>query len=621
MKKLVVLLFLFSAISLSSMDLFPTQQASIKDHLLEINKEWNQHLHLLDLDLDQAISFSNDDERIQFHLLQVIHLLNQSSSKETPNALKRVSLIQELHSYAEEKLFPRNYHHNHRHPFFIDKDNRACAVGHLMLKDGQTKFVNEIKTSANQAYIKEIKDLRLNAWAFANGFSIDELALIQPGYPSTQLNFSQVGNGVGPNGNIHAMVADLDDKTLFLAGNFTSFDNIDAECIVSWDGENLKSLDSGIEGIIYDMDVSYDDLLYVVGKFDLKGQKNVNIAMWDGKDWFALQDHDMEGTIYAIEASSSRIYVGGDFDNIAGKTVSNLAFYDSLNKEWSTDGASNTEAAFSVNGPVYDFELIEGKLLVAGAFTQTANLCSDPEIAQLDTRYLSYWTYYDWEVSFSGDYAEIHKLHHKDGNIYIGGDLNQVNSFAKNYAGFWTYYNEIEENFVPQGNGHINGFLEIEDQVFAYGGFSFYPFVGNFTTNLYPVAFSEFGINQIDNSILAAAKFQNNYYLAGDFTEIEGEALSSIVKFNIDPSSNENIGDQPNKINVYSNDDLLILEGEMVQGTQILLYDFYGRQVLQQTLNYEKTYLEIQTSNYLTGSYFYVLHNEDLKQEGKFIKI
>jgi hypothetical protein len=88
-----------------------------------------------------------------------------------------------LHADWTRGEFPRNPDYpDSLVPYFIDARGVACAVGQLVIASGHRGFAQEIARTRNHAYIREIRDPRLAAWAEASGLTLEECARIQPGY-------------------------------------------------------------------------------------------------------------------------------------------------------------------------------------------------------------------------------------------------------------------------------------------------------------------------------------------------------------------------------------------------------------------------------------------------------
>jgi hypothetical protein len=102
----------------------------------------------------------------------------------TPSArFSRARLLDELHDYWQAGVFPRNTGHaGERRPYFIDDEGRACAVGALVIRSGHAELAARVDRNFHTDYVPDMPDAELLAWAATHGFSVAELALIQPTY-------------------------------------------------------------------------------------------------------------------------------------------------------------------------------------------------------------------------------------------------------------------------------------------------------------------------------------------------------------------------------------------------------------------------------------------------------
>jgi hypothetical protein len=132
--------------------------------------------------------------RIRKHLLGVENQLRLAahSSWSVSQRDHRNALLDSLHGYAKRGRFPQNPVHNGRlNPIFIDSNGIACAVGYLMIVSGHGEIARDIAASQNRAYLRDIKDKRVQPWADSMGLTPEECARIQPSYggeyyPNTQ---------------------------------------------------------------------------------------------------------------------------------------------------------------------------------------------------------------------------------------------------------------------------------------------------------------------------------------------------------------------------------------------------------------------------------------------------
>ena len=162
-----------------------SQQTTAYDQLVEVNKEWKKQA-----DADPSLKsrhpvLLNEQQLIQFHLMETEKLLRNRSTAQLTLLQKknREANLNTLHAYWQNGVFPKNTGHpGKRQPYFIDIFNTYCAVGYLMQQSGADKMARDINKTQNYSYLRDIIHHDLINWAINSGLTVDELALIQPGY-------------------------------------------------------------------------------------------------------------------------------------------------------------------------------------------------------------------------------------------------------------------------------------------------------------------------------------------------------------------------------------------------------------------------------------------------------
>ncbi|MEZ5046836.1 MAG: T9SS type A sorting domain-containing protein [Chitinophagaceae bacterium] len=157
----------------------------LQEQLIAINENWN------------GKSFGNNIDKLYTHdinevnLIQLhLQLVEQSLRKNVPSNLSSKQLINRnnclslLHQYWTRGVFPKNTFHAKRTPYFIDIFGTYCAVGYLIKETGYEQLAQKIHKENNYGYIYELKNkyAEINTWAKEFGFTVDELAWIQPSY-------------------------------------------------------------------------------------------------------------------------------------------------------------------------------------------------------------------------------------------------------------------------------------------------------------------------------------------------------------------------------------------------------------------------------------------------------
>jgi hypothetical protein len=124
--------------------------------------------------------------RVQEHLAGAERVLSNASlahlTLEQQSARSRnVTLLQ---AYREQGRFPHNVDYPHeRRPYFVDDRGVPCAMAYLIASSGRGDLVERIRTSNNNAYVRELAALpELVEWLDSSGLSLAEAARIQPEY-------------------------------------------------------------------------------------------------------------------------------------------------------------------------------------------------------------------------------------------------------------------------------------------------------------------------------------------------------------------------------------------------------------------------------------------------------
>lgn len=170
----------------------------LKERLIVLNSNWkDKNMPSVSFDFS---NIQSDNEFIKLHLSLVeqelrakdISFLSQEQKE------KRLHCLDILHSYWGIGVFPQNYYHNKRTPYFIDIHGTYCAVGYLLKETGFDNVAKRINKENNYGYLPDlaIKYKEIGLWSKEYGFSLDELAWIQPAYnPTYCLPFSNYTNG------------------------------------------------------------------------------------------------------------------------------------------------------------------------------------------------------------------------------------------------------------------------------------------------------------------------------------------------------------------------------------------------------------------------------------------
>lgn len=127
-----------------------------------------------------------DDEhlRMAVHLRYVRQWLGSRPATQPELASRRAQLLGFLDEYIAAEVTPRNTYVPWRSPVFIDADGRICAVGFLIERSQGRALPERIAATHRLDFLEDIAAAmpEVASWAATSGFTLEELASIQPGY-------------------------------------------------------------------------------------------------------------------------------------------------------------------------------------------------------------------------------------------------------------------------------------------------------------------------------------------------------------------------------------------------------------------------------------------------------
>lgn len=600
--KIKFLLWLFlQTLAATLVALNPETLASRYEHLGEVNRYWQGEAP--NLFLRQKVFFANDRQRIQQHLMLVEQALRTADclSLTTSQGANRLRHLAALRTYCRAGQFPTNLYHSTRQPYFRDDAGVLCAVGYLLWQDGQYDLVNRINAENNYGYLPDLAALypEIKDWAAQNGFTVNELAWIQPAYPPDNpgLQHWGTGQGLNPGGRINVLAKNGDETLLFAAGHFSAIDGVTAGNIAVWDGVTWQPFSTGVEGEVYAMEyrkLNGLETLLIGGDFHLPGEPDKqNVAEYNfaTQTWASLQTGDMEGAVRAVHyidvnAFVNGILIGGNFQKVNGEDWPYIAhWYRNSNgglwnyyKSWlHTDGPVN----FFCNLGEYNGDYIG----VAGAFEK---VLIDDANGWLDAPHLVYLKNIGWQPIVH-DLPPVRALAFHAGNVVAGCDPTYMGSSLFSpalhimKAGLWH-----SQGARPLGDSLLHGFSTWGNYLLVFGGL--WTFVGNKQcSGLFAY---EGGANNLteallwsDSTIRAAIGFQGQIHIAGDFLELYNEPFAGLARFSppfvsvISPAR-----DFPFEVTTTTHQ-LSVRQIGSQQSARLALYDLQGRLLYGQSLH------------------------------------
>lgn len=123
--------------------------------------------------------------RMRVHLKYVRQQLVSRQATAPELEARRALLLGYLDEYIAKGTTPVNTHVPWRNPVFIDARGTICAVGYLIERSSGRALAERIAAKHRLDYLEDIVAAmpEVSAWVASSGFTLTELASIQPGYP------------------------------------------------------------------------------------------------------------------------------------------------------------------------------------------------------------------------------------------------------------------------------------------------------------------------------------------------------------------------------------------------------------------------------------------------------
>jgi WD40 repeat protein len=206
-----------------------------------------------------------------------------------------------------------------------------------------------------------------------------------------------------------ALAASADGSRIYAGGSFTAVGGVARRRLVSLDaatGAANGRFSVGIDATVRAIAVQ-DNRVYIGGDFvSVKGQSRPRLALLDGTtgaldpNWAPAADDTVRAL--AFSPDGSRLYAGGDFATVSGRSSPNLVGLSVANA-----GAASWQPLVNPNGRVYE-------IAASGASVYSAEAGPGGAAASYD----AVTGARAWRRSGDGDVQAVAVL---DGTVYLGG--------------------------------------------------------------------------------------------------------------------------------------------------------------------------------------------------------
>lgn len=493
MKKLFTLLL--SCITLTG---FTKEHKTTYEMLCQVNKCWTEQT-----DIGTLPTYTNQSERgwIKVHLELVEQTLrSRSTAHLTPQQKRnRLAALDNLHKYWQSGAFPINDITDFQTPIFIDKHDNFCAVGYLVKATGHEQVSRMIAAKTNLAYVREMNYPELDAWANEYGFTEDELAWIQPGYPP---NTAVAPVGKGTNGEVFKLAVSTDGSKLYVGGEFDEVDGTtkanSIAYVTEWEGQyTWHSMGQGIDGTVHAI-AEHDGKVFVGGDFSATGN---NVAYWDGKWNYA---GCISGVVNDLIVFNNELYAVGDFDVCAAMNEVNFAKWDG--KNW--------QQIPWLEGHINTVEVDGNALMLGGKFTYKNVQHS---IIKWDATN-SYTPY------MHGIDNEVKDIHIHEGELYAStySDVDTTKMLYKLDAGTQMWQPHKQSILVGYDKLSLNTLCSDGKRLLVGGDVNDYPIIGISILNCAEVNDSMIHVGNsfgVDSAINSMVIFNGKVVAGGKFNK------------------------------------------------------------------------------------------------------
>lgn len=596
MKNILTLSLSLSLALAAQAQLAPWTEAPLYRHMLEVNAQWAKADPAL-ASRTEHVHFTNEAERIAHHL----HLVSDHLRSHAPEGLsadaatRRAALLDDLDRYADRGLFPQNQVLPFRNPIFIDHHGTACAVGRLMIESGHRDLAESISRDMNLAYVHDMKRADVLHWAAQEGFTEDELAWVQPGYPPTVTWTPLAG---GTNGTVKAML-NLPDQSLLVAGEFTEAGGVAAQNVAIFQNGGFVALGAGVQGTITCAATNSDGIY--LGGYNLNGIND--LAHWDGTQWdFTTVFQGKMPLIFALQVLNDTLYAAGE----------TMGFVGADEYVMRKDGPAWQTVPGIFNAPIRCLGTHQGKLVAGGDFTsvQEGPVTTAMHVATLDAG--------GWEQTGDGLNGQVFTLLDVQAMLYAGGAMyanaSPVFGLARISPGApaWEQLMPNLGDYVPifPGTTQVRALLADGDQVYMAGDFhlNLFTLTGTHlarflgTADVFePLAYFNAPVNALASDPFISDA--HGLYAGGEFTQNIGDTVPYLAEALLNTAVQEAEGNT--SMSLWPNpatDQLTITFADGAsRNATVEVLDAQGRRVLTQTLPGRSGTLDIRTL--ATGTY------------------
>ncbi len=257
---------------------------------------------------------------------------------------------------------------------------------------------------------------------------------------------------------------------VYAGGFFTAIGSLTNTEIARFDGTSWNALDTGISGAYNNNTIGVRAIspfgtgVVVGGQFaNAGGFVANNVAIWNG-GWSTL-DYGVNNSVFAVAASGSDIYVGGNFTNANYSPFESLVCNNIA--KWNST-ASWTPLGLGVNGTVSAIAPTASGVYVGGSFTTASTINHSVTVNRI-----AFWDG-DWHALGTGMSSGSVSALFVDGNdLYAGGSFTNASGvIARGIAKWNGSWSALGTGFIGSSTATISAIAKMGANIYAAGLFT-----------------------------------------------------------------------------------------------------------------------------------------------------
>lgn len=333
--------------------------------------------------------------------------------------------------------------------------------------------------------------------------------------------------GTGTDGAVRDLL--VHNGVLYACGDFTQIEGVPAARVAYRDATGWHAMSTGMNGIVRGF-IVHNGLLHAYGDFTTAGGSGlIGIAQWNGSMWIAPWSPINVGQVADACSWNGQLVICGTLTSQVGSRISRLN-----SGTWTSIPADSSAVVTSV-------ESYLGSLYAAGQFSRLGGniFASQQNIARWSG---SAWDYLGSSLLTSGVNGRVNDLRAYAGSLYAGGLFTQANGIAASGLVRWSGSAFSAVPGVSTTTPTVNGLDVIGSRLFVTGQLRVCP-TGESCTSRGVVAWDgvdwqrlagEDTIPEFTGAPLAAAEFEGDIVVGGDFTERFAVGASYIARWSPD---------------------------------------------------------------------------------------